>query len=294
MQKSVALVLSSGGSRGLTQIGVINKLEEHGFKITSLAGSSIGSLIGGLYAMGKLTEYAEWLISINKRDVWGFMDFTFSTHGLLKGEKVFDKMKNFIPDMKIEDMAIPFAAVATDILNEKEVVFTQGSYYEAVRASIAIPAVFLPVEQKNSILIDGGVLHPVPTQFVVRNPGDLLVVVNLYGDKIEKKPADEKTDKPGYLSSMFDAFSKLIPTADKESMGYFSLLSATSSAMLQRIVQLSIEKAKPDIVINIPVDCANTFDFYKASQLIDLGAAQAEKAIQIYFETSHNKIEKLA
>ncbi len=128
MKKSVALVLSSGGSRGLAQIGVINELERQGFNITSVSGSSRGAVIGGLYAMGKLEEYAKWVSTFNIRDVWGFMDFTLTMNGLLKGERVFDKMRTFIPDMNIEEMQIPFSAVATDIINEKEMIFTTGSF----------------------------------------------------------------------------------------------------------------------------------------------------------------------
>jgi len=109
MQKSVALVLSGRGSRGLAQIGAIYELEKQGFRITSVAGSSIGAVIGGLYAMGKLDEYTQWVSTFNMRDVWGFMDFTLTRHGLIKGERVFDKMKTFIPDMNIENMPIPYS-----------------------------------------------------------------------------------------------------------------------------------------------------------------------------------------
>ena len=108
MKQNVALVLSSGGSKGLAHIGVINELEKQGFQITSVAGSSIGSVIGGVYAMGKIQQYTEWVSALNKRDVWSFMDFAPATNGLLKGERVFDKMKTFIPDMNIEDMPISF------------------------------------------------------------------------------------------------------------------------------------------------------------------------------------------
>lgn len=278
MKKSVALVLSSGGSRGLAQIGVISELEKHGFNITSVSGSSIGAVIGGLYAMGKLKDYTEWANTFNKRDVWGLMDFTLTTHGLLKGERVFDKMQTLIPDMNIEDMPIPFAAVATDIINEKEVVFTRGSFYKAARASVAIPAVFTPVKYNNTILVDGGVLNPVPIKHVARESGDMLIVVNLYGEKGANAPK-EKDEEKGYLNGLMKNLSTLISTGDKHSMGYYSLLSRTSSAMIHRIAELSIERHKPDLVINIPYDSANTFDFYRAKELIELGKNAAKEAI---------------
>lgn len=282
MKRSVSLVLSSGGSRGLAHIGAINELEKQGFKITSVSGSSIGAVIGGLYAMGKLSEYTDWVTTLNRRNVWDLMDFTMTTSGLMKGERVFDKMKTFIPDKNIEDMNIPFAAVATDILNETELVLTKGSFYEAVRASIAIPAVFKPVKLNDTILVDGGVLSPIPIEYVTRNSGDILVVVNLYGDK--KDIMDEKKKNGKNTNGLQNTISKLIATGDKQSVGYVSLLTSTSSAMIHKIAKLNIEKFKPDIVINIPYDSASTFDFFKAQELIDMGAIAANEAIVCYLK----------
>ncbi|PKP46928.1 MAG: patatin [Bacteroidetes bacterium HGW-Bacteroidetes-1] len=283
MKQNVALVLSSGGSRGLAHIGVINELVKQGFQITSVSGSSVGSVIGGLYAMGKLHEYTEWVSTFNKMDIWGFMDFTLTTNGLLKGERVFDKMKTFIPDMNIEDMPIPFAAIATDILHEKEVVFTKGSFYEAARASVAIPAVFTPVKYTDTILVDGGVLNPIPIEHVLRKNGDILIVVNLYGEKKVDIPKEKNTNN-GYLNRLMNTLLTLISTGDKSSKGYYSLLSSTTSAMIHKIAKMSIEKHTPDMIINIPCDSANTFDFYKAKELIELGESTAKEAIINYSE----------
>lgn len=278
MNQSVALVLSSGGSRGLAQIGVISELKKNGFNITSISGSSIGSLIGGLYAMGKLDDYTQWVSNFNKRDVLNFMDFTITTHGLLKGERIFEEMKTFIPDMNIEDMAIPFCAVAADILNEKEVVFTNGSFYEAVRASIAIPAVFTPVKYKERILVDGGILNPIPIEYVNRKDGDILVVVNLYGKKTVKTPKENEEEK-NHLNSLMKNINTFISTKDNNNIGYYSLLSKTTSAMIHRMAEMSIERHNPDLIINIPHDSAKTFDFYKAKELIEMGQNATKKSI---------------
>lgn len=289
MKKSVALVLSSGGSTGLAHIGVINELQKQGFHISSVSGSSIGSFIGGLYAMGKLPEYTDWVKTLNKRDIWGLLDLTVSTHGLLKGEKVFKKMKTFIPDMPIEKMNIPFAAVATDILNEKEVVFTSGSFYEAVRASVAIPTIFTPVKYKNTILVDGGVLNPVPVEHVERNENDILVVVNLYGEKkkVEDKSiqAKENFSNSYKLRSLIKSISRVISSGDKHSLGYFSLLTATTSAMIHKLAKQNVEKFKPDILINIPHDTSNNFDFYKADKLIKIGEDAGNREISKYINS---------
>lgn len=281
MKRSIALVLSSGGSRGLAHIGAISELVRQGFNITSVSGSSIGAVIGGLYAMGKLDEYTKWVSTFNKRDVWGFMDFTLTTHGLLKGERVFDTMKTIIPDMNIEGMPIPFTAVATDIIREKEVAFNSGSFYKAARASVAIPAVFTPLKYEDTILVDGGILNPVPIEYVKRKSGDMLVVVNLYGKKTTEV-IEEKVEDKGYLNGLMNAMTTLISTGNKTSLGYYSLLSRASSAMICRIAEMSIEKHKPDLVINIPHDSANTFDFYKAKELIEIGVKEASDSIGIY------------
>lgn len=289
MKQPISLVLSSGGSKGLAHIGAINELEKQGFQISSVSGSSIGSVIGGLYAMGKLPEYTDWVKTLNKKAIWGLMDFTVSTYGLLKGEKVFDKMKTFIPDMPIEKMNIPFAAVATDILNEKEVVFKSGSFYEAVRASVAIPTILTPVKHKGTILVDGGILNPVPIEHVARNENDILVVVSLYGEKkdIDKKSTitKDKTQISSKFTGLFKNISRVMNTGDKKSLGYFSLLNASTSAMVHKMAKQNIEKYKPDIIISIPYDTSGTFDFHKAEKLIKMGESAANKEISKYFNS---------
>ena len=264
-------------------------MEKQGFQISSVSGSSIGSVIGGLYAMGKLPEYTVWVKTLNKKAIWGLMDFTVSTYGLLKGEKVFDKMKTFIPDMPIEKMNIPFAAVATDILNEKEVVFKSGSFYEAVRASVAIPTILTPVKHKGTILVDGGILNPVPIEHVARNENDILVVVSLYGEKkdIDKKSTitKDKTQISSRFTGLFKNISRVMNTGDKKSLGYFSLLNASTSAMVHKMAKQNIEKYKPDIIISIPYDTSGTFDFHKAEKLIKMGESAANKEISKYFNS---------
>ena len=256
--------MSSGGARGLAHIGVIRALEDAGTEITAVSGSSIGALIGGVYAMGKMDVYADWVRGMSKRKIWELMDFTITTDGLVKGEKVFNKMREIIPDMPIEAMPVPFAAVATDLLHEREVVFRSGSYYDAVRASVSIPAVFKPVKRGDKILVDGGVLNPVPIAHVDRSRADILVVVNLYGPS-KGLSADSRRQK-----------------RQKLSVGYLSLLKHTANAMIHRLAQTIIENHQPDIVVSIPHDLADTFAFHKAQSLIDYGRRAAEQALSEY------------
>jgi NTE family protein len=165
--KKISLVLSSGGARGLAQIGAIEALSEHGFEIVSVSGSSVGAAIGGLYAAGKLKAYKEWVIQMGKIDVFRLFDINFTGVGLIKGERVFEAMEKVIGDCMIEDMPIPFTAVATDIFNNKDVYIQKGSLFKAIRASVAIPSVLSPVYTENSILVDGGVCCPIPVEPVL-------------------------------------------------------------------------------------------------------------------------------
>jgi len=159
-------------------------------------------------------------------------------------------------------------------------IFTTGSFYEAARASVAIPAVFTPVKYNDTILVDGGVLNPIPIGHVVRQSEDILVVVNLYGEKKTDAPKAASEEEKGYLNGLVKTLSTLISTGDKHSLGYYSLLSRTSSVMIERNAKLNIEKYQPDLVINIPHNSANTFDFHKAKELILLGENVTKEAIQ--------------
>jgi NTE family protein len=153
VKEKVSLVLSGGGARGIAHIGVIEELEKQGFEIKSIAGTSMGALVGGIYAVGKLQEYKNWMYTLDKLDVFKLIDFTLSSQGLIKGDRVFKKMKEFIPDMNIEELNIHYAATATDLINKEEVVFTKGSVYKSIRASTAIPSVLTPVKKDNQYIL---------------------------------------------------------------------------------------------------------------------------------------------
>ena len=178
-EKNVALVLSGGGARGMAHIGVIEEILKNGYNITSISGTSIGSLIAGVYVSGKTDEFKDWVTQVSKFDVFKFMDFAISKNGFIKGEKIFNTLKKFILDTNIEDLPIPYVAVAVDIKNHKEVVFRTGPLRKAIRASVSIPTVLKPVYLNDLELVDGGVLNPLPIDCVKRNKGDLLIAVDL-------------------------------------------------------------------------------------------------------------------
>jgi NTE family protein len=194
--KGVALVLSSGGARGIAHIGVIEALLDKGFHIQSIAGCSMGAVVGGVYAAGKLPEFKEWICDLDKVDLFKLFDFTLSSQGFIKGEKVFKELEKFVSDCNIEDLPIPFCAVAVDINKEKEVVFKKGSLFEAMRASAAIPSIITPAIIGNVELVDGGVLNPMPLGLVYRKDGDMLVAVDVNARGKYHWPEAIKTKEP--------------------------------------------------------------------------------------------------
>ena len=177
--KDVALVLSSGGPRGFAYIGAIEELESRGYRITSIAGTSIGSLIGGMYAAGKLSEVKDFLFSLNAWKVFSLMDISISRNHLVKGDKVIEALQEIVPDVNIENLNIPFKAIATDLFTGEEVVFDHGDLFKAVRASISIPSLFRPVKMGMRTLIDGGIANTMPLNRVDRSGHDIMVAFNV-------------------------------------------------------------------------------------------------------------------
>jgi NTE family protein len=287
MGKDIALVLSGGGARGYAHIGAIKVLVQHGFNITSIAGTSMGALVGGIYATGQLLQFEEWILSLDIMEVLKLTDFSISKKGLVKGKKVIDRIKQIVPDRSIEDLPIPFCAVATDIINGTEVVFTKGNLYDAIRASISIPTVFQPLRIDGQYLVDGGLLNPVPVNRVKRHKGDMLVVVNVCAPipYVKKKDENEKIPVKRHLEQINLIQRKLdniIPTKKDEDIGIFNLTNRSIGTMMRRISELTLEKHHPDLSINISRESFSIYDFYKAKEIIQEGELAALDALQQY------------
>ena len=205
--KDVTLVLSSGGPRGWAYIGAIEELERRGYKITSVAGTSIGSLIGGIYAAGKLAEVKQWLFTLDAWKVFSLMDLSISKNHLVKGDKVIGALKEIVPDISIEDMRIPYRAVAADLYTGEEVVFDRGPLFDAIRASISIPSLFRPVKYGFRTLVDGGVVNTMPISRAVRHEGDILVAFDVNDvdvDAIRKSLIDDARQEEEYRQAEKD------------------------------------------------------------------------------------------
>jgi len=274
--KKVRLVLGSGGARGMAHIGVIEELENAGFQIVEVVGCSMGAVVGGIYCAGYLADYKHWLIKLTKMDVFRLLDFTLSSQGFVKGERVFKAIEEFIGDHQIEDFKIPFTAVSADITNKKEVHYRSGSLFKALRSSIAIPTVFTPIREGNSQLVDGGVLNPLPMNLVHKEDDDWIVAVNLNAN-LPYQPSNPLADKePSAYLKMFTAIQSSFPKFDTKTeslanLGLFDILNKSYDLTQDRVTELMIDIYKPDLVINISRDACGVFEFYRANEIIEEG-----------------------
>ena len=284
MDKNITLVLSGGGARGIAHIGVIEEIESRGYMINSIAGTSMGALVGGVYAMGKLDEFKNWLYKLDKRKGLRLMDFTFNSKGLIKGDRILNIIKNFVSEKKIEDLEIEYTATAFDLTYQKEVVFSTGNLYDAIRASIAIPTILTPVIAGNSILVDGGVINNIPINNAVRTENDFLIAVNVNADT-EKDWSFLPVSKGGRgkcLGQTFDQQSTLWGgnlQTPPHNISYFHLIDNTIAFVTNRLSQVIIQGNSPDLLIEISRKSAKTFDFYKIDKLIEIGRFAAKKKL---------------
>ena len=286
-RKNVALVLSSGGARGLAHIGAIEEIEAQGYHITSVAGCSMGALIGGIYAAGKLKEFREWMKTIDRKKMLELTDFSFSINHLVKGSRIIEAIMEIVPDMKIEDLPIPFCAVATDWKGGREVVFRSGSLFDAIRASISLPSFFDPVRRDGMILIDGGVTNPIPLNRVDRQDGDILVGIDVSGHDYRAQSAlhEELTERRKQKKSLpAQIIDKLIP--DNIDFNYYTVLSRVSSLMIRQNSLLMEQLTHPDILVDIQMARITTFDFDKSEKIITYGRKLTHQSLCNY--TSKN------
>ena len=281
--RNVALVLSSGGARGLAHIGAIEELESQGYHISSIAGCSMGALIGGVYAAGKMNEFREWMKTIDRKKMISLTDFSFSLNHLAKGNRIIEAIMEFVPDMTIENLPIPYCAVATDLKVGKEVVFNKGSLFEAIRASISLPSFYEPVKRDGMVLVDGGVINPIPLNRVKRKKDDILVGIDVSGHDYQAQWEEwhrlttwQKQDK----SLKAQILDKLIP--DDIEFNYYTMLSRASSLMIRQNSILMAKLMKPDMLVDIQMSRYTTFDFDKSEKIIAVGKQKAAQVISKY------------
>jgi NTE family protein len=286
-KKNIALVLSSGGARGLAHIGVIEELESQGYQISSIAGCSMGALIGGVYAAGKLNEFREWMKTVDRKKMLELTDFSLSLNHFVKGKRIIETIMEFVPDVAIEDLPIPYSAVAADLKEGREVVFSKGSLFEAIRASISLPSFYEPVQRDGMILIDGGVINPIPLNRVSRKTGDILVGADVSGhdyksqwEEMHRLTEWQKKDK----SLKAKILDKLIP--DNLEFNYYTVLSRTSSLMIRQNSILMTKLMNPDMLIDIQMSRYGGFDYDKSEKIIAIGRQKTAAALTKFEQNS--------
>ncbi|MBQ8049977.1 MAG: patatin-like phospholipase family protein [Bacteroidaceae bacterium] len=290
MEKNVALVLSSGGARGLAHIGAIEELEAQGYRITSLAGCSMGALIGGVYAAGKLEEFREWMKTVDRKKMLELTDFSLSLNHLAKGTRIIEAIMDFVPDISIEDLPIPYCAVATDWKAGREVVFRRGSLFEAIRASISLPSFYEPVRRDGMILIDGGVTNPIPLNRVVRHKDDILVGIDVSGHDYQAQ--SEQQEALAERRKRAASFSKQILNRlrpDNIEFNHYTMLSRVSSLMIRQNSILMTQLMKPDILVDIQMSRYGSFDYDKSERLIAVGRQKTLQAISNFQTAQQHK-----
>jgi len=289
---SIALVLGSGGARGLAHIGAIEALEQAGMRIDSIAGSSMGALVGGMYAAGKLDAYTEWVRTLEQSDVFRLVDWTLSGGGLIRGDRIINRLRQMVGDVVIEDLSIDFTAVAVDIEQGREIWLSRGSLFDAIRSSIAIPGLFTPHRYHGKLLVDGGILNPVPVAPTLRSLCDLTVVVNVNGNPENvpvrarraaapaKLPEDD--DERGMVEKVRNFFNGLIERDDSgdDAPGLVAMLMKSLETMEAVITRQHLAVFRPDVVVDVPKDACMIHEFHRSGELIELGRQRTIAALK--------------
>ncbi len=280
----ISLVLGSGGARGYAHIGVIEELESAGIEIVSISGASMGALVGGLYAAKGLQEYRDWVLGLDVWDVAVLLDISFDKRGFIRGERVFKKLRDIVGEVKIEELPIKYTAVATDLIKNKEVWFQEGDLLTAIRASISIPSFFTPVEYEDMLLVDGGVLNPLPVAPTMSDSSDKIIAVNVYGDgekpfvKVPKEIVAKQKRLERTKDIIKESAKKMI--ADDERYSMFDIMDLSFDAMQKSLIRYRLAGYPPDFVVEIPQSVCGTYDFHKAYEVIEVGKKAAREFLK--------------
>lgn len=295
---SVSLVLGSGGARGHAHIGVVRAVLERGYAIRNIAGTSMGALIGGVYAAGALDTYSDWAFHLERRDVVRLLDVSFSRRSLFKGERVFDVLRELLGERHIEDLDRGFVAVATDINAQREVWLNRGELFRAIRASSAVPGVFTPVTRDGRVLVDGGLVNPIPIAPTLTDTTDATIAVNLnaLGGRRRRRPADEAPAAAEAVETTAkksgsepDSYRERIAQFFRDQLGdsepvepqptAMELLSKSFDTMQGQIARMKLASYAPTVTVEVPRSACGFFEFDRAEELAEIGYEAATRAL---------------
>ena len=295
-QKTVSLVLGSGGARGLTHIGVIKWLSENNYVIQSIAGASIGALIGGIHASGQLEVYKNWVSALEKKDVIRLLDISFARKSLFKGDRIIEVLREMIGDFEIEKLPISYTAVATDMHAQREVWLNKGSLFDAIRASIAIPSIFSPYEYQGKVFLDGSLVNPIPIAPTLNDKTDLTIVVNLNGKVQAHSSANTSvlrdfTNSSDAVLSQKRYHQRIVGFINSISLNHknstvkdismLEIIAKSMDTMQSKIARFQLAAYSPDAIVTIPVDVCSFYEFYRAKELIDIGYQSAKSQLSL-------------
>ena len=302
--KRVALVLGAGGARGLAHIGVIQAIEERGYEVAGIAGASMGALVGGIYAAGRLSEYSDWATGLERSDVLKLLDFGFGFPGLIRGDRVIGALRELVGDHLIEDLPIPYVAAATDLASQREVWLTRGKLFDAIRASIAIPMIFTPHMLDGRELVDGGLLSPIPIAATRQMRVDRVIAVDVngpvswinagleprakeitagQGGGVAREPgADEgPSTLRERMANLWEGLAGSNGDPDKpaKSRSVMDLMSRSLDTMQAHMSRVQLAQDPPDLLIQISRETATFYEFWRAAELVEKGREAANKAL---------------
>lgn len=283
----VALALGAGGARGLAQIGVIEALQARGMNIVTIAGTSSGALVGGACAAGKLAELRDWMLGTSRSNMLRLLDPGFGRPALFTGDRLVRALRDVVGEPRIEDLPIDFTAVAVDLVRQREVWLRRGDLWDAVRASFAIPGIFTPFEVHGRELVDGGLLAPLPITATRLSDAHRLIAVDMHG--WPKAPAgnpardadEEGKGAPGIVGRWIErnfGDDEDHPRRDHR-FGLTEVMSRALDTMQAQIARVQMAMDPPELLIRIPRDACQFYEFWRGRELIEIGRREADKAL---------------
>ncbi|MCD8505050.1 MAG: patatin-like phospholipase RssA [Burkholderiaceae bacterium] len=300
----LALALGGGAARGWAHVGVIRALEQRGIRPDIVCGTSIGALVGAAYASGELDRFEQWIKRLTVVDIVTFMDFSLNG-GLIKGEKLMGFFEKTFVDRPIENLRLPFAAVACDLHSGAEVWLRDGSTADAVRASLALPGLLTPVHYRGKTLVDGGLVNPVPVSLARAMGSDLVIAVDLNADLIGRHLKEHETDSSssddkqravpvsdddnssGWIEHVQQQLQKRMPLkwpawGDKDTPpvpSLFDVVASSINIMQVRITRSRMAGEPPDLIIAPKLADLGLMDFHRAEIAIEEGRLAVERAV---------------
>ena len=285
---SIVLALGGGGARGLAQIGVIEVLQARGLYVTAVAGTSCGALVGGCFAAGKLNELGDWMCRTTRSQMLRLLDPGLSRPAMFTGNRLVRALRELVGEPRIEDLPIDFTAVAVDLKTQREVWLRHGDLWDALRASFAIPGIFTPLSIGGMELVDGGLLAPLPITATRLAGPHRVIAVDIHSQPQERADtpvrdadASEGQSAPGLLARWWgEHFGDDGDNGEPEHhFGLMEVMTRSLETMQERIARVQLALEPPELLIHIPRNACEFYEFWRASELIDIGRREAEKAL---------------